>query len=61
MIDITKCYDDKCPMRDKCYRFTSEADELQSYFLKSPREGDKCDYLYTRTKHKDTYKLKIKI
>ena len=43
-MDITKCSDDTCPLKDICYRFTSEADpEMQSYFIDSPRDQDKCE------------------
>lgn len=42
MADITKCsgileHGEKCPLRDRCYRFTAEAYEYgQSYFTKVP-------------------------
>ena len=32
MSDITKCTNDKCPLKDGCYRWTAPADPLrQSY------------------------------
>jgi hypothetical protein len=55
MVDITKCKDFTCPVKDKCKRFTTPDGLLQSYFLESPKEvkngkvtckmfwGDKCD------------------
>jgi hypothetical protein len=46
-MDITKCKDDTCPLKDLCYRFTCEADpEMQSYFMDSPRDQDKCEMFW---------------
>ena len=45
MADITKCNDQLCPSRKKCYRFTAPANEYrQSYFMVTPREQNdvKC-------------------
>lgn len=37
MADITKCKDEDCPVKNKCYRYTADADELcQSYFIETP-------------------------
>lgn len=38
MADITKCDPVDCPVKEKCYRFTSQASEYQSYFAKQPSE-----------------------
>lgn len=38
------CTGEKCPMKDKCYRFTAEPDIYQSYFAKPPIKGKKCEY-----------------
>lgn len=48
MADITMCPGTDCPVKDKCYRFTANKNEmLQSYFLDVPGkiENDKftCD------------------
>ncbi|MBC8552238.1 MAG: hypothetical protein H8D23_21620 [Candidatus Brocadiales bacterium] len=49
MPDITKCTDDSCPMRWKCYRFMVAPSEYrQSYFEKSPRDGSECEYFEGR-------------
>ena len=57
MVDITKCKDSTCPVKDKCKRFTSSIGFMQSYFLESPKEvkdgkitcdmfwGDKSDLI----------------
>lgn len=37
MSDITKCKDEECPLKEKCFRYTSPASEYQSYFSGSPR------------------------
>lgn len=44
MADITMCRDKSCPKRKTCYRFTAPPGHLQSWFMSSPREGDKCSY-----------------
>lgn len=45
MPDITMCTDESCPKRNTCYRFRAIPDKyMQSYFLDSPRDGDKCEY-----------------
>jgi len=34
MVDITKCSDEECPMKETCYRYTAKANEYrQSYFI----------------------------
>lgn len=42
MVDITKCLGEKggdiCPLRYKCYRYTSKEGFWQSYFLTPPFE-----------------------
>jgi len=48
-MDITKCKDQECPMKEACYRFTAPADILQSYFVESPRKGTKCDMYWGQT------------
>jgi len=32
-MDITKCSGDKCPIKDKCYRYLADESEYQSYVL----------------------------
>ncbi len=36
MIDIAKCNGQDCDRREKCYRYTSKSDEIQSYFQPEP-------------------------
>ena len=37
MADITMCPGTDCPVKDKCYRFTANANEWgQSYFMNVP-------------------------
>jgi hypothetical protein len=37
MADISKCYGEGCPVKNKCYRFTAVASEVwQSYFAEVP-------------------------
>lgn len=36
-MDITKCFGQDCPIKEKCYRFTAESEPLyQSYFVETP-------------------------
>jgi len=47
MPDITACNDDKCPLKETCYRYKCNKNELgQSYFLDSPRKGKKCEHYW---------------
>ena len=52
MPDITKCNDDKCPLKDKCYRYWSEDSYMQSYFVESPRKGGECEHYWERQPYK---------
>jgi hypothetical protein len=45
MPDISMCYDQDCPNREKCYRFMATPDKpYQSYFAISPRNQNECEY-----------------
>lgn len=49
MSDITKCNFEGCPLKEKCYRYTTTADELwQSYFSVVPydKEKESCNYFW---------------
>lgn len=47
MADITKCEGGDCPLKERCYRYTAEADELhQSYFVEVPYNGTDCDHYW---------------
>ena len=46
MADITKCRDNKCTRKEKCYRYTAPEGKRQSVFAYSPREGKKCEYFW---------------
>jgi len=48
MPDITMCKGDGCKLKDKCYRFTANANpHYQSYFTDLPLNDDgSCDYFY---------------
>lgn len=44
MPDISKCTNDQCPIREKCYRFTSEPNEYgQSYSYFTPTVTERND------------------
>lgn len=47
MLDITKCEGTNCSQRDKCFRFISEPERLQSYSaFWETRSDEKCDYYW---------------
>lgn len=47
MPDISMCKNDKCPSREKCYRYTATPGMYQAYVEFSPKEGDdKCRYFW---------------
>ncbi len=50
MADITKCEGFNCPIKELCYRYTSEDDPCQSYFVMKKDDSlykdGSCDYFY---------------
>ena len=45
MPDITMCDGKGCDAKDKCYRYTAEANPYgQAYFDPAPIDGADCDY-----------------
>ena len=55
MPDICKCQGGDCPIKESCYRFTSKADMLQSYFAVIPfdKEKNECDHYWPVKNRKD--------
>jgi len=47
MPDITMCRGEGCPIKKHCYRHIAKPDELQSYFVESPFDGQKCEMLWS--------------
>ena len=43
MPDIWKCLGTNCPYKESCYRFTSNDNQYQSYFMVPPIKDGKCD------------------
>jgi hypothetical protein len=67
MPDITMCKGDGCPMKETCYRFTANSDELmlfyhrQSFFINAPiKEDNTCEYYWPNEKQNGTKKLSEK-
>jgi hypothetical protein len=53
MTDISKCSGEGCEQKEKCYRFTTIADEQwQSYFTEPPIKDGKCEYFWTNNNYK---------
>lgn len=49
MPDITKCKGTECPLKNQCYRFTIQSEDLgQSYFKDIPYsyENGECEYFW---------------
>lgn len=46
MADITKCWGTDCPLKEQCYRYTSKADEYQTFFFEVPYKDGKCDMIW---------------
>ena len=47
MPDISMCANEECPLKEKCYRYTSEPDKyLQSYGDFKPDENGECEYFW---------------
>ena len=48
-MDITKCNGQNCPIKEKCYRFTSESKSIyQSHFIEIPGKFEIVDGQYGR-------------
>lgn len=48
MSDITMCFFDECPLKDKCTRHTADRGEYQSIFMDMPydKQNNKCEYFW---------------
>lgn len=46
MPDITKCKGTDCPLKEHCYRYTSNADEYQAFFVDAPYKDGKCEMFW---------------
>jgi hypothetical protein len=60
MTDITKCTGEGCPLKESCYRYTSDISMLQSYFLTPPYKDKNCD-MYWRDNSQQIFNLLKKI
>ena len=49
-MDITKCRQEDCKQKEKCYRYTAKESMWQSYFSEDVRDGDDCEYFWKLTK-----------
>ena len=54
MSDITMCMGTGCPLKDKCYRYTAERNDLwQSYFMEPPyKHGELCGEFWDNSGYK---------
>ena len=44
--DISMCKEEKCPLKEKCYRYTAKPDEYQSYLVDKKDIGKNCDLFW---------------
>lgn len=49
MVDICKCINKECELKDECYRFTAPSSERQLWGYFEPVDG-KCEYFMRRGK-----------
>lgn len=60
MADITKCLNDGCPVREKCYRFTAQDSERQAvamFDFKVVERKVHCDYFWLNSSDKKDNEL----
>jgi len=46
MTDITKCINEKCPIRDKCYRHTAKDGVYEQSYSYFEYKDDDCEYFW---------------
>jgi hypothetical protein len=46
MSDITKCTNDECPIKEKCYRWTATWGMRQSVCCFEPEEDGECEHFW---------------
>lgn len=44
MADITKCNNEECKLKEKCYRYLAESSRFQSYFVNPKEDCEELDY-----------------
>ena len=42
--DITKCSNEKCCLKEKCFRHTCESQYWQAYSLFEPLSDEECEF-----------------
>lgn len=57
MVDISKCANKQCSIREKCYRFTAPANPYwQAYTDFKPNENETCEYYIEKEGYYDSSK-----
>jgi len=46
MTDISKCVNEDCPSKEKCWRYVAPGSEYQSYANFDPKGEEKCEYFW---------------
>ena len=53
MADISKCDDNLCPVKDRCYRWTAKANPHWQSYIRTQHKGKHgCDYYWENDKRK---------
>lgn len=54
MPDISKCENEECPLKEKCYRYTAiPSPDLQAYGWFKPDEDGKCNGFWDNKNYKN--------
>ena len=53
MVDISMCRNEKCPLKDKCYRFLAKPDPRWQSYLSPPIDGEKCEHFINIKEYKE--------
>ena len=52
MVDIAKCANEDCTLKEKCYRYTSKPDEYWQSYMDFKQIDGKCDDFWDISKYK---------
>lgn len=57
MSDISKCFGEGCPLKEKCWRYLAPASFMQSYINPERKEDGSCDSFWNRSAKKSAEDL----
>jgi hypothetical protein len=59
MSDITMCEGIGCPIREKCYRFRTDTNLMQHFYINTPYQYSYCDKFISFEDEWDMSKIKF--